>query len=134
LTVFFFLIGLASIGLPGTAGFLGEHLILLGAFRADRRVAVVALLGVVLGAAYLFVHFERAFLGPITRPAVERIRDLRPRELLILASLSAIILGAGLFPAPLVTLTDSSVRALSERVSGGRASPPAELSALHASE
>ncbi|HZF52737.1 MAG TPA: NADH-quinone oxidoreductase subunit M [Polyangiaceae bacterium] len=132
LTLFFFLIGLASIGLPGTAGFVGEHLILLGTFRADWRVAAVALLGVILGAAYFFRHFERAFLGPITRPSANAIRDLRPREILVLASLSVIILCAGIYPRPLAAVTDSSVRALTARVrvSEGRASPAAELSSL----
>lgn len=128
LALFFFFIGLASVGVPGTSGFSGEHLILLGAFRADWRVGAFALAGVILGAAYLFKHFERAFLGPITRPAVEALRDLKPRELLVAGSLSAIILAAGVYPAPLVAVTDTSVRALLERVSAGRAAPEASLS------
>jgi NADH-quinone oxidoreductase subunit M len=115
LSAFFFLSGLASIGLPGTSGFVGEHLILLGAFRANHAFACAAVLGVVLGAAYFLRYFERAFLGPATRPSAATIPDLVPRERAIALVLCALILGIGLRPSAVLDMTRASIEALARR-------------------
>ncbi len=121
LATFFFIVGLAGIGMPGTSGFPGEFLILLGAFRAHWALAGVAVLGVILSAAYFLTYYERAFFGPVTRDAVRRSQDLRPRETVIAATLVVTIFWIGLFPAPLLNITSGSVQALVERVEQGPA-------------
>ncbi|MDQ3086469.1 MAG: NADH-quinone oxidoreductase subunit M [Actinomycetota bacterium] len=119
LACFFFIVGLALIGLPGTSGFVGEFLVLLGAFRAHWALAAVAVLGVVLSAAYLLTYYERAFLGPATRAATETLRDLGAREAGMAAVISAAILWVGLFPGPFLEITRGSVEALAEYVDRG---------------
>jgi len=116
LATFFFIIGLAFIGVPGTSGFPGEFLVLLGAFDAHWAVAAIAVLGVILNAALFLSYFERAFLGPVTRDAVRGLTDLRPREALIAATMGALVLGIGLFPNPILSMTSGSVQAVVERV------------------
>jgi NADH-quinone oxidoreductase subunit M len=127
LAAFFLLLGLASIGLPGTSGFSGEHLILIGAFRSSPLTGLFAVIGVVLGAAYFLGSFERAFLGPIERPAVLRVSDLRPREWIIAGCLGAAVLGLGIYPAPVLAITGASVQAIADRVT-----PLSETSAASA--
>jgi NADH-quinone oxidoreductase subunit M len=116
LATFFFIIGLAFIGVPGTSGFPGEFLVLLGAFDAHWAVAAIAVLGVILNAALFLSYFERAFLGPVTRDAVRGLTDLRPREALIATTMVALVLGIGLFPNPILSMTSGSVQAVVERV------------------
>jgi NADH-quinone oxidoreductase subunit M len=119
LATFFFIIGLAFIGVPGTSGFPGEFLILLGAFAAHGALAAIAVLGVILNAALFLWYYERAFLGPVTRDAVRGLRDLRPREVIAAATLAGLVLGIGLFPDPLLRMTSGSVQAVVERVEQG---------------
>jgi len=119
LATFFFIIGLAFIGVPGTSGFPGEFLILLGAFNAHWALAAVAVLGVILNAAVFLFFYERAFLGPVLRDAVRNLRDLRPRELVVAAVMGVLVLLIGLFPDPILTMTSGSVQAVVERVEDG---------------
>jgi NADH-quinone oxidoreductase subunit M len=119
LATFFFIIGLASIGTPGTSGFPAEFLIFLAAFRVHWALAVVGVVGIILSAGYFFLYYERAFFGPATREAVRTARDLRPREVMISVALVAVIFWIGLYPAPLLEMTGGSTDALAERISGG---------------
>ena len=81
LTAAFLIITLASIGMPGLNGFVGEFLIMLGAFRWDPRYVVVAGLGVILSAVYMLWMFQRVFYGKVTNDRRTRtLPDLRPRE------------------------------------------------------
>jgi len=98
LTAFFLLLGMASIGLPGTNGFVAELLILIGVLQTSPGLAFVAVLGVILGAAYFLGFYQRAFLGPVTDPAVASAADLRPRELLVAGVMGLLVLAGGLFP------------------------------------
>ena len=118
LGTFFFLFGMAVIALPGTSGFTGEFLILQGAFLLHPAPAIVAVLGVILSAAYLLVYYERAFFGPVTRSVVQALPDLRSREALVAAAICLAILWIGVYPAPLLHMTGGSVQALVERVKG----------------
>src|SRR5437660_2810268 len=97
LATFMLFLGLAFIGLPGTNGFIGEFLILLGAFRAHRALAAVGVLGVILGAAYFLWYYERAFFGPAAPGPQKPLRDLQTREGGIVAALSGVGLGVGLY-------------------------------------
>jgi len=121
LATFFFLFGMAVIGLPGTSGFTGEFLILQGAFLLHPALAGVAVLGVILSAAYLLVYYEHAFFGPVTREAVKTLPDLLPRETAIAAATCVMVLWIGFYPAPFLRITGGSVAALVERVRGGQA-------------
>ena len=119
LATFFLLIGLASIGLPGTNGFVGEFLILLGAFKAYWLYGAIAVTGVITGAAYFLWYYERAILGPVGKAVKESIGDLHPRETIIALSLSIMILWIGLYPAPFLRMMNGSVQALVDRLDHG---------------
>ena len=119
LATFMLVLGLASIGLPGTNGFVGEFLILLGAFRAHWALAAIGVLGVILGAAYFLWYYERAFFGPMTHEPKRPLHDLRPREWGIAVALSVMVLWIGLYPAPFLNMINGSVQALADRVQQG---------------
>ena len=119
LAAFFLLIGLASIGLPGTNGFVGEFLILLGAFKAHWMYGSFAVLGVIFGAAYFLWYYERAILGPVGKAVRETIGDLHLREMVIAVALSVMILWIGLYPAPFLRMMNGSVQALVDRLDHG---------------
>jgi NADH-quinone oxidoreductase subunit M len=120
LAAFFLLIGLASIGLPGTNGFVGEFLVLLGTFKAHWVYGAIAVTGVIFGAAYFLWYYERAILGPVGKAVRESIGDLHPRETVIALSLSVMILWIGLYPAPFLRMMNGSVHALVDRIDHGR--------------
>lgn len=117
LATFFLIIGLASIGLPGTNGFVGEFLILLGAFKAKWWFGAIAVLGVIFGAAYFLWYYERSMLGPLGAAVKGTMSDLQPREKIIALSLSIMILWIGLYPSPFLRIMNGSVQALVDRVS-----------------
>ena len=93
---------LAAVALPGLIGFVGEFLTLLGAFLAHRVYAVLAAVGVILGAVYLLWAYQRMFHGPLEREENRTLADLSPREWVVLAPLVAVIIVLGAFPRPLL--------------------------------
>ena len=101
----------SSLALPGTNGFVGEFLILLGAFQTHPLQAVPATAGVVLAAAYLLAFVGRIFHGPL-RPDLRGLSDLRPREYAVLAPLVALIFWVGWTPGPMLDRSEATVRAL----------------------
>ncbi|MGZ8218656.1 complex I subunit 4 family protein [Methylomagnum sp.] len=109
LTSFIFILGLASIGVPGTSGFAAEHLILIGAFQAHPGTGCAVLAAAILGAAYFLGFFQRGFLGPVRLDAVEKSLDLRPRELALAALLAGLAVLGGLAPR---LVTDSQQAAV----------------------
>ena len=120
---FFLIIGMASIGLPGTNGFIGEFLILLGAFQAYWLYGAIAVTGVIFAAAYFLWYYERAVFGPLkdTLPAV--LKDLNTREWAIGVALSVMIFWIGIYPSPFLRMVNGSVQAVIERLDqGSRAS------------
>jgi NADH-quinone oxidoreductase subunit M len=119
LSTFVLVLGLASIGLPGTNGFIGEFLILLGAFRAHWLLAAIGVLGVILGAGYFLWYYERAFFGPARSVMVGPGLDLKPQEWGIAAALSVMILWIGLYPAPFLNMMNGSLQALTQRLEQG---------------
>ncbi|QPK62223.1 NADH-quinone oxidoreductase subunit M [Methylomonas sp. LL1] len=98
LTTLFFLFGLSSIGVPLTNGFPAELLLLIGVLEAYPSLAIAGLFAAVLGAAYLLGFVRRGFFGPITHADVAGLRDIRPRELLLLAVPALLVLMLGLYP------------------------------------
>jgi NADH-quinone oxidoreductase subunit M len=117
----FMVVMLSSIGLPGLNGFVGEFLILLGAFFKSQRAAEVAVFGVVLGALYMMWAYERVMWGPITKAVNQTINDLSGREIAVMAPLIALILLMGLYPRPLLTRMEPSIDALLSRVQAAQA-------------
>lgn len=116
LTTLFFLFALSSIGVPGTNGFPAELMTILGALQAYPALAVVALLGAVLGAAYMLGFIRNAFFGPIVRDAVARAQDLRGRELALLALPALLALLVGFCPQWLLSRQETSLQAWLQRL------------------
>jgi NADH-quinone oxidoreductase subunit M len=106
---FFMIVTLSSIGLPGTNGFVGEFLILLGAFRSNVVYGVLATSGVVLGAAYMLWMFQRVMFGKITKPENEKLKDLNAREIVTLIPMVILILLMGIYPKLFFSKMDVSV-------------------------
>jgi NADH-quinone oxidoreductase subunit M len=93
---------MANVGLPGTSGFVGEFLTMLGAFRANFWVAFFAAFGVILSAAYALWLYWRVMNGPLEKPALAAIPDLNRREILMLAPLAILVIYYGVQPQPIL--------------------------------
>ena len=108
-SILFMLFALASLGLPGTSGFIGEFLILMGAFKDNFLVAVIASIGVILGAAYMLWLYKRVVFGKLINEDLKKILDLNRSEYFILSCLAAPILFFGFYPDPLIKTIEVSV-------------------------
>jgi len=108
----FMVFTLANVGLPGTSGFIGEFLTLVGAFRANTWVAFWATSGVILSAAYALYLYRRMIFGPLEKPSLRSITDMNYRELLVFTPLVLLVLFFGFYPAPLLDVTAVSVKKL----------------------
>jgi NADH-quinone oxidoreductase subunit M len=106
---FFMIITLSSIALPGTNGFVGEFLILLGAFKANAVYGVLATTGVVLGAVYMLWMFQRVMFGVITKEENKNLKDLGKREVLILVCMVFFIILMGVYPKMFFKKMDTTV-------------------------
>ena len=102
------IVSLSSIGLPGTNGFVGEFLVLIGSFRTQPIWTVIAATGVIFAAAYLLWAIQRLLFQPITNPENERLTDLNTREVIIMAALVIPILWIGIYPKPILERTERS--------------------------
>ena len=116
---FFFIIGMASIGLPGTNGFIGEFLILLGAFQAHWVYGLVAVSGVIFAAVYFLWYYERAIFGPLGKTVPHALHDLTRHETIIAVSLCIMIIWIGLYPSPFLKMINGSVKAVVDRLERG---------------
>lgn len=103
---------LASIGLPGTSGFVGEFLTLVGAFQVHRGVAVLAALGIILGACYMLWLYRRVMLGELSREKLRAMPDLNTREVLLFAPLLLAVIWLGVYPKYVLDLTQFSSSSL----------------------
>jgi len=106
------LFAMANAGLPGTSGFVGEFLVILGAMQVNFWYAFLASLTLIFGAAYTLWMVKRVFFGEIGNKHVAELKDLNKREFLILSVLAVMVLGFGLYPAPITELTNASVTQL----------------------
>ena len=109
-------VSLSSIGLPGTNGFVGEFLVLIGSFRTYPVLAIISATGVIFAAAYLLWALQRILFNPLDKPENEHIPDLNRRELALLVPLVAVIIWLGVYPAPVLRRTEASSRLLINRV------------------
>ena len=115
-SVVFLIVMLSSIGLPGLNGFVGEFLILLGAFKASVPAAAVAVLGIILGAVYMLWMFQRVMFGPLDNPENQKLTDLSAREIVVLVPLLVMIVVMGVYPQPFLSRMQPSVDAFVSRV------------------
>tara|TARA_B100000900_G_scaffold396723_1_gene396274 strand:- start:32 stop:1552 length:1521 start_codon:yes stop_codon:yes gene_type:complete len=111
---FFLVFTMANIGLPGTSGFVGEFLTLLGAFKANLYVAFFATTGVILSAAYALWLYKRVIFGVITNEDIEKLSDLNLREYVILTPFVLLIILFGVYPNIIIELTAVSTSSLIE--------------------
>lgn len=122
----FMITALASIGVPGTSGFIGEFLALLGAFETHPILAIVAGTGVIFAAYYMLPMVQKVFFNKLDKPENREVKDLSGREMVILAPLCALMLVIGWHPTPILERMQPTVEALIERV---QAAQPPEMSA-----
>jgi NADH-quinone oxidoreductase subunit M len=108
----FMVFTMANVGLPGTSGFVGEFLSLLGAFQANTWVAFFATTGVILSAAYALWLYRRVVFGKLEKPALMHLPDMTPRELATLAPLVILTIFFGAYPAPILDIFGASVETL----------------------
>ena len=116
LTAAFLIITLSSVGLPSMNGFVGEFLIMLGAFKWDPKFVVIAGLGVILSAVYMLWMFQRVFYGPVTNDHNKGLPDLSVREWAIVGPLAAMAIFMGVFPNVFLRPMEPAVRRIVERV------------------
>ena len=105
----FLVFALAGLGLPGTTGFLGEFLVLVGSFQKNYLVAMLATIGVVLGAAYMLWLTKRVIFGVTNNEKIKTLKDVNKLEMLMLVSLAFFIILFGFYPEPLINTLDVSV-------------------------
>jgi len=114
--VILLVVAFSSMGVPGLNGFIGELLILIGAFKANVGYAAVATLGLVFGAVYLLWMYMRVMYGPITKPENRALKDMTGRELAYILPIILFIFWIGLYPRPFLDKTSTSVEHLLQRV------------------
>jgi NADH-quinone oxidoreductase subunit M len=112
----FMLFTMANVGLPGTSGFVGEFLTLLGAFGANTWVAFLATTGVILSACYALWLYRRVVFGKLDKPSLAHMADMSPRELATLAPLAVLAILFGVYPAPILDVFGASVENLLKTV------------------
>jgi NADH-quinone oxidoreductase subunit M len=108
----FMVFTLANVGLPGTSGFIGEFLTLVGAFQNNTLLAFLATTGVILSAAYALWLYRRVFFGALEKPSLAYITDMTPREAAALVPLIVLTIFFGFYPSPILDVFGSSVESL----------------------
>jgi len=108
----FLVFTMANVGLPGTSGFIGEFLTMLGAFLHNSWIAIFAATGVILSAAYALFLYRRIIFGALVKPALKTMQDLSPREIALLAPLVVITIALGVYPKPVFDVTTPAVAKL----------------------
>ena len=108
---------MANAGLPGTAGFVGEWMVILGAVKANFWVGMGAATALILGAAYTLWMYKRVYLGPVGNDHVKELTDINGREFLVMSFLAVAVLAMGLYPKPFTDVMDASVANLLQHVS-----------------
>jgi NADH-quinone oxidoreductase subunit M len=121
------LFALANAGLPGTNGFVGEFLVLLGSFPTYPVLVLLATLGVILAAAYLLWAVQRVLFGPTNATTAGVVRDLTRMEAGVMSVFVVAIIGLGLYPAPLLNRMQESVSGIVNRVNASSSLVPVSV-------
>ncbi|PLP60475.1 NADH-quinone oxidoreductase subunit M [Mesorhizobium loti] len=125
----FLIFTMANVGLPGTSGFVGEFLTMLGAFKVNTWVAFFAAFGVILSAAYALWLYRRVIFGALTKDSLKGMLDLSPREKVVIYPLVVLVIFFGVYPAPVFDATAASVKSLVTNVTASIGS--AQTAAAH---
>jgi NADH-quinone oxidoreductase subunit M len=112
----FMIFMLASVGLPGTGGFVGEILVLVGIFQVNAWVCALIATGVILGAAYMLYLYRRVIFGQLTKDNLKKIKDLSPREIAVFAPLIILVFWMGIYPSSFLDVMHVSVDNLVQQV------------------
>jgi NADH-quinone oxidoreductase subunit M len=110
----FMLFTMASVGLPGTSGFVGEFLVMVGAFHASTWLAALITTGIILGAGYMLWLYRRVIFGPMVKEELKGLLDLSPREVAVFAPLVLLVLWMGIYPSSFTEVYDASIANLLE--------------------
>ena len=113
---FALLFSMANCGLPGTAGFVGEWMVILGAVKFNFWIGLMSASALIFGAAYTLWMFKRVYLGPVANDHVKELTDINSREFLVMALLAVAVLAMGLYPKPFTDVMDTSVAELLKHV------------------
>jgi NADH-quinone oxidoreductase subunit M len=119
----FMLFMMASVGLPGTAGFVGEFLVIIGSLQVNFWLALLGGMGMILGAAYMLYLYRRVIFGRITRDDLRNILDLSPREWVVFAPLIVLTLWMGIYPSSFTSYFDATVGAMVQQHTAALATP-----------
>jgi NADH-quinone oxidoreductase subunit M len=119
----FMVFTMASVGLPGTAGFVGEFLVIIGSLQVNFWLALLGGSGMILGAAYALYLYRRVIFGRLTREDLRTILDLSPREWTVFAPLIVLTLWMGVYPSSFTSFWDASVGAMVQQHTAALASP-----------
>ena len=117
---FALLFSMANCGLPGTAGFVGEWMVILGAVKANFWLGFAAATALIFGAAYTLWMFKRVYLGPVTNDHVKELKDINAREFLVMTLLAVAVLWMGLYPKPFTDVMNTSVSDLLKHVAASK--------------
>ena len=112
----FLVVVLSSLGLPGLNGFVGEFLVLVGAFQTNPWLAALATSGIIFAAVYLLWLYQRVIFGAVTHEANRGLRDLSPREWALLAPIVVLIVWIGVYPTAFTGKTEATIEALIAQV------------------
>ena len=123
LTAFAVLFAMANSGLPGTSGFVGEFMVILGSIQVNFWYAFLAATTLITGAAYTLWMVKRVYYGEVTNPQVAALKDINRREFLILALLAVLVLGFGVYPQPITEMTHATVGQLLEHMALSKLPP-----------
>lgn len=119
---FALLFAMANCGLPGTAGFVGEWMVILGAVKFNFWIGLLSATALIWGAAYTLWMFKRVYLGPVANAHVRALKDINAREMLVLGLLAVAVLAMGLYPKPFTDVMDASVHNLLQQISASKLS------------
>ena len=103
---------LSSIGLPLLNGFIGEFLVLLGAFEYNYKYAAIGATGIILGAVYMLWAYQKVMLGPLENPENKNLKDASAREIIVFLPLAIMMFVMGIYPKPFLERMEPSVEAL----------------------
>ncbi|MEM1131782.1 MAG: NADH-quinone oxidoreductase subunit M [Pseudomonadota bacterium] len=125
--ILFLLFTMASIGLPGTSGFVGEFLSLLGVYEVSSLVALVCTTGIILGAGYMLYLYRRIAYGDLTKDDVKAMPDLSAREMALLAPIAAVVLWMGVYPESFLAPMRNDITTLEARIARAKPEGDAQL-------
>ncbi|MEO0872273.1 MAG: proton-conducting transporter membrane subunit, partial [Pseudomonadota bacterium] len=125
--LFFLLFTMASIGLPGTSGFVGEFLSLAGIYQVSTTVALICTTGIILGAAYMLYLYRRVAFGPETNEDAQAMSDITAREWGMMVPIAAVVMWMGVYPESFLAPMRNDIAALDARLASAAPESDSQL-------